>query len=95
MAATFLQQTAAEDAAAWIRRLGVPDQWDPMAFVDLCEVVGTDEESALGVAARQIQWHEMLLLLRWTCADAVGLSAPPVSGYSVGGSASGCTNSSS
>jgi hypothetical protein len=63
-------------ASQWAKKLGIPGTWDPMAFVDLCESVARDEKSALGIAARRIQWHEMLLLLRWTCVDAFGVKAP-------------------
>lgn len=95
VAAALLQRSAATEADKWMKRLSLPGGWDPMAFVDLCESAADDEDGALGIAARDIQWQEMLLLLRWTCADAVGLSAPPVNDYSVGGAESGSSNRSS
>lgn len=71
-AGTILRDCGDPAAAAWISRLSAPQGWDPMAFVDLCESATAEEESPLGLAARGIQWVEMLLLLRQTCRDAFG-----------------------
>lgn len=56
----------------WPHRLLERGQWQPMAFVDLCEAVGKDETSPLGCVARRIQWIEMLLLLERSWEDAGG-----------------------
>ena len=45
-------------------------EWDPFAFVDFCQHCARQENSPLAVAARRIQWIEMLLLLEQTCQDA-------------------------
>jgi hypothetical protein len=58
------------EAAAWRTRLGVPHSWNPLAFVELCRQQSQDERSPLGVAARHIQWQEILLLLKQSCVDA-------------------------
>ncbi len=45
-------------------RLGVPQAWDPMAFVDLCQKSAAHPDSHLSGAVREIQFWEMLLLLQ-------------------------------
>jgi len=63
-AAEILNDTPDDIRSRWGSRLKVDAGWDPFAFVDMCESAAGDEESALGVTARRIQWSEMLLLLR-------------------------------
>ncbi|MCA9079697.1 MAG: hypothetical protein KDA58_04020 [Planctomycetaceae bacterium] len=67
-AATILANTT--EAADWSHRL-TRGGWDSFAFVDLCQRAARDEDSPLGIAARQIQLTEMLLLLNSTWHDAV------------------------
>lgn len=47
--------------------------WDAMAFVDLCQQSARDESAPLARTATEIQFIEMLLLLKATVADATGL----------------------
>jgi hypothetical protein len=61
---------AAETGERWRTRLGSPESWDSLAFVDLCEASATESRSALPSPARRIQWDEMILLLGATCGDA-------------------------
>lgn len=56
----------------WQQRLG-GRVWEPFAFVDLCEECDRHPEEELVLAARRIQWMEMLLLLRH-CATAATAS---------------------
>ncbi|MFV0445856.1 MAG: hypothetical protein ACK5Q5_19940 [Planctomycetaceae bacterium] len=53
-----------EIAQEWRKRLISRGQWDPIAFVDLCQAAARVEASPLGLAARRIQLLEMLYLLR-------------------------------
>ena len=53
----------------WSQRV-CADGYDPFAFVDLCEASRTTPN--LASAARELQWFEMLLLLKQTYLDAVG-----------------------
>jgi hypothetical protein len=57
-------------AQSWRTKLGLPNRWDPLAFVDFCEVAATDCSSPLADLARHLQFVEMQLLLRATFADA-------------------------
>lgn len=59
------------DATGWTDRL-TSGSWDPFAFVDLCETCETRNDNELTTAAKQIQWREMILLLKQTYLDAVG-----------------------
>lgn len=52
-----------EIAQQWRKRLITRGTWDSFAFVDMCEQAAGDEDSPLGLAARRIQFIEMLLLL--------------------------------
>jgi hypothetical protein len=62
-AAGIIAQGPVHDAGHWRRKLTDGGDWKPLAFVDLCESASGDETSPLAVAARRIQWEEMLLLL--------------------------------
>jgi hypothetical protein len=64
---------AVEIAQTWRKRLITRGQWDAFAFVDLCEEAGRDEASPLGLAARRIQFAEMLLLLTHTWSPDASL----------------------
>ncbi len=68
-AARVLEKTADPAVERWKERLA-QNRWDPFAFVDFCQQAAQNEATPLGIAARQIQWIEMLLLLRQTWADA-------------------------
>ncbi len=66
--AKFLGTAEGAPISQWSSRLLPPRGWDPFAFVDLAEAaVG---HPAIDAAARQIQWAEMLLLLRFTARPA-------------------------
>ena len=70
LAAEVLSESEAGEASSWNQRL-TGHAWDPMVFVELCQQVARDQQSPLGVAARQIQFIEMLLLLNSTWHDAI------------------------
>ena len=72
VAATAMDESDSPEAASWKNRLGAPDNWDPFAFVDLCEATSRGRDSDLAQAAQRIQWAEMILLLAHT-ADAATL----------------------
>jgi hypothetical protein len=67
MAAACLHDLAFDANVAWKTRLTANADWDPLAFVDMCEAAASDEESEFGLVARQIQWWEMFFLLRHAC----------------------------
>ncbi len=69
-AAGVLADTNDPQAKHWAQRLTQP-RWDALAFVDLCQQQARNEASSLGIAARQIQLLEMLLLLQFTLHTAV------------------------
>ncbi|REJ89670.1 MAG: hypothetical protein DWQ34_19310 [Planctomycetota bacterium] len=74
-AAALLSGVATDVAGRFQGRLKLSGEWDPFAFVDLCEELAGEEESDAGLVARRIQWEEMLLLLEHTCRDAFGEGA--------------------
>ena len=51
-------------AEAQRQKLGTPHDWDPFAFVDFCQQQSRSATGDLAAAAREIQFWEMLLLLR-------------------------------
>jgi hypothetical protein len=57
-------------AAPVLKSVGEPieGEWDPFAFVDLCDRARREEGSPLDEAARRVQFAEMLLLLKH-CAE--------------------------
>lgn len=70
----ILSACPSQQAAHWRKvliRKGGPD-WDPLAFIDLCEQLENEHDADLSLVARQIQFIEMVLLLQSTCHDAVG-----------------------
>jgi hypothetical protein len=67
-AAEIMNDAPGDVRSRWTARLKLDAGWDPFAFVDLCEAAAGDEENALGVTARRIQWSEMLLLLKHTAS---------------------------
>ncbi|MBL8849280.1 MAG: hypothetical protein JNG89_06330 [Planctomycetaceae bacterium] len=69
-AADTLNNASADIRSHWAPKLKVDSNWDPFAFVDLCEAAARDEDSSLGLTARRIQWLEMLLLLKHCCDHA-------------------------
>lgn len=69
-AAGILDACRDPDAAVWRQRVIRVVDWDPFAFVDLCQQVAKHESRPLAVAVRQIQWVEMSLLLKSTWHDA-------------------------
>ncbi|MGE0377246.1 MAG: hypothetical protein AB7Q45_17690, partial [Planctomycetaceae bacterium] len=71
-ATTILGWCADPESRRWQQRLLKSNRWDPFSFVDFCETCSADEDGPLGVAAREIQWQEMRLLLRHTYRDAIG-----------------------
>ncbi len=67
-----LSECSDPQAAKWADRLCPANRWDAFAFVDLCQAVRRSEDSPLGLAARRIQWAEMLLLLVHSYRFVVG-----------------------
>lgn len=63
VASVALDECESPEAAAWKNRLGAADDWDPFAFVDLCQAASRGGDAKLAQAARRIQWAEMLILL--------------------------------
>jgi hypothetical protein len=68
----ILRACPSPESEHWRNRLVTKAGWDPLAFVDLCAGCADSEETPLAIAAREIQWQEMRLLLRHTCRDALG-----------------------
>ena len=56
----------------WLLRLGCPQEWKPLVFVDLCERCSSASDPELMQAAQDIQRAEMLLLFRQTYRQATG-----------------------
>lgn len=77
-AASVLSQSARDLGETWGPKLGIGAEWNSVGFVEMCEQSARDEDGPLGRAARRIQWHEMLLLLRSTCEDAFGTDSSTV-----------------
>ncbi len=69
-ATQILDDCESSAASEWNRRM-TSGGWDPFAFVDLSEVCSEKEDAPLELAAQQIQWREMMLLLAQTYRDAV------------------------
>ena len=69
-AAAILDECNSNAATNWRQQLGSPNDWDPFAFVDLCESCEQSGEDPLSLAARRIQLEEMRLLLMATYQDA-------------------------
>jgi hypothetical protein len=61
-AVAVLSECRDPQAAVWRDRLEAGSQWNPLAFVDLCEECAHDEKSELAIAARRIQYAEMCFL---------------------------------
>ncbi|MEZ6067834.1 MAG: hypothetical protein R3B90_19465 [Planctomycetaceae bacterium] len=57
-------------ASDWLSRLVKNGDWQPFAFVDLCQATARDAGALLALLARQVQWAEMRLLLRQSWQDA-------------------------
>ena len=70
--ATCLLEASSEVASEWNDRLIRGGRWDPSAFVDLCQACPRSETDELSRFGRNLQWIEMLLLLRHTYRDAIG-----------------------
>ncbi len=64
--------TAQKSAAAEQQRqkLRTPRDWDAFAFIDFCEEQSESGDESLAEAARQIQFWEMLLLMRMSDGNA-------------------------
>jgi hypothetical protein len=65
-----LKSCSSATAGDWQSKLGIPQQWDPFAMVDLCSVCESSSDNELVSAARRIQQLEMELLLASTYQDA-------------------------
>ena len=63
IAGQLLSGSSLPDADRWGRQLGTSSNWDPFAFVDLCQAAARDASSELASVARRIQWAEIILLL--------------------------------
>ncbi len=63
IAGRLLHGSGLAEAGQWSRSLGTSSNWDPFAFVDLCQNAARDPGSELAAVARRIQWAEILLLL--------------------------------
>ncbi len=68
-ATRVLDRTQHPVASSWKSKV-CGNGWDADAFVDLAEHCANDDTTQLARAAREIQWIEMLLLLKHTCQDA-------------------------
>jgi hypothetical protein len=68
----LLQSSPSPHAPRWRSNLATPSAWNPFAFVDLCESCASSPDPGLKLAARQIQFAEMLLLFRQTYRQATG-----------------------
>jgi hypothetical protein len=68
----ILRSCASPHADRWRTKLGCPADWNPFAFVDLCQSCESGHAPDLTTAARQIQFAEMLLLFRQTYGQATG-----------------------
>lgn len=76
LAAKMLEGEA-ELGAHWKSKLIPNGKWDPIAFIDLCEkyrgeiyVTRDLPGFRMQMAARRIQWAEMLLLLQWSVGQS-------------------------
>lgn len=69
--------TATTSAAVqeWRQRLGCPERWNPLAFVDLCEAAQQERGTDLTAVAQTLQRLEMSLLFRQTYRQATGQDA--------------------
>jgi len=70
--AETLFQSSPEIRSRWGDRLIGGGEYDPFAFVDLCQSAAGSNSDDLTTFARQLQWWEMLLLLRQTDRDVIG-----------------------
>ena len=59
----ILENSKAADAPLWRERLQAGSEWNPLAFVDMCEQCAHDETTELAIAARRIQYAEMSMLM--------------------------------
>lgn len=59
---------------SWTSRLTPNGRWDPLAFVACCREAATSAEATFRAAVEELQYREMLLLLRQTFEDAGGLA---------------------
>jgi hypothetical protein len=66
------------EAGRWRDRLQPASNWDPFAFVDMCEACAADETTDLAYAARRIQYIEMSLLMGMTSRQCGGDEAVSV-----------------
>ena len=71
-AAEILELVPSARSREWVERLCGSGSWDPFAFVDLCAECAADESGDLALAARRIQFAEMLLLIVSTFGDLGG-----------------------
>ncbi|WP_437202883.1 hypothetical protein [Planctomicrobium sp. SH664] len=71
LASDVLMKSSAAEVRDWQSRL-CRRTWQPTEFVDLCQQAARQAGSPLAAAAREIQWQEMLLLLKSTWDDATG-----------------------
>lgn len=57
---------------AWTDRLTAGGVWRPKAFVDCCQTAVATDDKTFRSAVEELQYREMLLLLRQTALDAAG-----------------------
>lgn len=69
-AAAVFSRCDSRDAPQWRRRVAASGGWDPIAFIELCAHLSRSDDEPLTVAARTIQFIEMLLLMEQTYEDA-------------------------
>jgi len=62
----LLSEDLPASPAAQLRRVIAGGNWDPFAFVDLCQQAAQSKDPALTRCAERLQWAEMLLLLAHT-----------------------------
>jgi hypothetical protein len=56
----------------WLPRLIAGDSWRPTAFVECCEAAAASDDGPFRTAVEELQYREMLCLLRQTAFDALG-----------------------
>jgi len=67
-----LKRSTSVSVEEWKDRLLPGCEWDPFAFIDMCQRCNQTHDDELSTVAREIQFAEMLLLLDQSYRDAAG-----------------------